>query len=181
MFMNCNNCGNLIEEGLTSCPFCGQPISEEPVVQPAQSTTIAPKKENMITGIVGAILGAALGAVVIILLGQMGFIASISGWILAVCTFKGYELFGHRLSIKSAIICLILIIVTPYFADRLEWAMMLRESWDNEITLGEAFTIVPELIAMDATIKAEYIKNLLMLYVFAALGAFGTVRDLFKR
>lgn len=179
--MNCNNCGNPIEEGAASCTFCGQPVNENPTVLPTQATTAAPQKENMITGIVGALFGAALGAIVIILLGQMGFIASISGWILAVCTFKGYELLGRRLSIKSAIICLILIIITPYFADRLEWAMMLRESWDNEISLGEAFTIVPELIAMDATIKAEYIKNLLMLYVFAALGAFGTVRDLFKR
>ncbi len=179
--MNCNNCGNPIEEGLTSCTFCGQPVNEEPVVLPTQTSVVTPQKENLITGIVGALLGAALGAIVIILLGEMGFVASISGWILAVCTFKGYELFGHRLSIKSAIICLILIIVTPYFADRLEWAMALRESWDNEISLGEAFAIVPELIALDASIKADYIKNLMMLYVFAALGAFGTVRDLFRK
>ncbi|MBE5866084.1 MAG: zinc ribbon domain-containing protein [Lachnospiraceae bacterium] len=180
--MNCSNCGNQLEEGITSCTFCGQPVNEEPVIQPAPAAVTPPKKENMVTGIVGALLGAALGAIVIILLGQMGFIASISGWILAVCTFKGYELFGRRLSFKGVVICLVLIVVTPYFADRLNIAIMLcKEIGDNSVSVGEVYAAIPDLIKEGFILQSEYIKSLLMLYVFAALGAFGTVRDLFRK
>lgn len=180
--MNCNHCGNPLEDGAESCSFCGQPVTPEVTVLPVQTAvTVEPRKENVLTGIVGALLGAAIGGIVIILLSQIGLVASISGLLLAVCTLKGYELLGRKLSIKGVIICLVLIIITPYLADRLDWAMILRDSWDNEITLAEAFIIVPEVIAMDAEIKAEYIKCLVLLYVFAAMGAFGTIRDLFKK
>lgn len=179
--MNCSNCGNQLEEGITSCTFCGQPVNEEPIVVPTQTAAVETKKENVVTGTVGALLGAAIGGIVIILLSKLGLVASLSGFILAVCTLKGYEILGRKLSLKGVIICLILIIITPYLADRLDWAMIIRESWDNEISLGQAFALVPEIIAMDAEIKAEYIKCLVLLYVFAAMGAFNTVRDLFRK
>ena len=180
--MNFQNCGNPLEEGATSCGICGQPINETSTSIPTQTTVATPQKENMITGIVGALLGAALGAIVIILLGQLGFVASISGWILAVCTFKGYELLGRRLSLKGALICLILILVTPYFADRLNIALMLyKEIGDNSVAISEIYAAIPALIKEGYIIQSEYIKSLLLLYVFAAIGAFGTVRDLFRK
>ena len=48
--------------------------------------------ENMVLGILGAIVGALIGGASIIGLSQLGYIASISGLILAFCTLKGYEL-----------------------------------------------------------------------------------------
>lgn len=149
---------------------------------PSQAAAVTPKRENMITGIVGALIGAAIGAAVIVLLGQLGYVASISGLILAVCTLKGYELLGHQLSIKGAIICLVLILITPYFADRLDWALWLSREFSAEgVTLGEAYAAIPGLIAEGLISKADYIKSLVMIYIFAALGAFGTVRDLFRK
>lgn len=149
-------------------------------VAPVQET----KPENILTGIVGALIGAAIGAGVIILLGQLGYVASLSGLILAVCTLKGYELLGHRLSTKGAIICVILIVVTPYFADRLDWALRFQKEMEAEgmsASLGFYFDCIPDLVAMDSEFRAEYIKSLVMIYLFAALGAFGTLRDLFKK
>lgn len=173
--MNCKNCGNPIEEGASSCPFCGQAVLEE---QAADLTS--PKCENRITGTVGAFMGALIGGALIILLSQIGYVASISGLVLAVCTLKGYELLGRKLSKPGIIICLALILITPYLADRLDWAIMLKESW-GDVTLGEAFAVVPKLVAADAEIRAEYIKCLAMLYLFAFMGAYGTLRDLFKK
>ena len=50
--------------------------------------------ENVPMGLLGALVGAALGGASIILLSQLGYIASISGVILAFCTLKGYQLLG---------------------------------------------------------------------------------------
>lgn len=148
---------------------------------PVTPMAVPAPRENVVTGIVGALIGAAIGGAVIILLGRLGYVASISGWILAVCTMKGYQLLGKGFSMKSAIICLILIIVTPYLADRLDWALYVKDAWGDEVTLGEAFAIVPELIGLDASLKAEYIKGLVMIYIFAALGAFSTIKSLFSK
>lgn len=169
--MNCNICGRMIPKNTATCPVCGVEVTP-----PAM-----PKRENILTGIVGALLGAAIGGAVILLLGRLGFIASISGFILAVCTLKGYELLGRQLSAKGAIICIVLIAVTPYIVDRLDWAFVIQESiTDMDITLADAFMAVPDLIEADIIAKTDYLKNLGMLYLFALFGAFSTLRDLFK-
>ncbi len=140
------------------------------------------KKENVFTGTLGALIGALLGAVVILLLSRIGLVASISGLVLAFCTFKGYALLGKQLSVKGFVICLILIIITPYFADRLDWALRIRNNFSySGLSIGEAFANIPDFIEIGIIKKSNYIMNLVLLYVFAALGAFGTIRDILKR
>ncbi|MBQ2927769.1 MAG: zinc ribbon domain-containing protein [Oscillospiraceae bacterium] len=171
--MNCQKCGSTIPANADFCDNCGA------IVQ--QSAVPARKPENMLTGFVGALIGAALGGASIVLLGQLGFVAALSGLILAVCTLKGYELLGGQLSVKGIIICIILMLVTPYLADRINWAIIILKSFPGEgITLGQAFAAV-HVVIEDAGIMGEYIKNLLMLYGFAVLGAFGTLRNLFRK
>ena len=55
-------------------------------------------------GVVGALIGSLLGAASIILLSQLGYVAAISGVIMAVCALKGYELLGGKLTKKGVII-----------------------------------------------------------------------------
>ena len=168
--MNCKNCGAQIPEGAELCGSCGQIVP------------VAAKKENVVTGIVGALLGASLGAGSIILLSQLGYIASISGLILAVCTLKGYELLGGKLSKKGIVISMILMLVTPYLADRLDWAIVIMQAWaDYGVTFGEAFVVLPELLADGTVEMSEYIKNLLMIYGFVLLGAFSTLKNTVKK
>lgn len=185
--MNCPHCGAELVENAAFCSSCGASVNPEqqtPEQQtPAQETPVVPEKpENMLTGIVGALLGAAIGAGAIILLGQLGYIASISGFVLAVCTLKGYELLGGKLSTKGMIISLILMLVTPYIADRLDWAIVIAKEFSGEgITFGQAFAAVPALIEEGAITKSDYMTNLLMLYGFTLLGAFSTFKGMFKK
>lgn len=171
--MNCTNCGNKLENGAERCEVCGQNV-------PVKEKT--GKKENFVTGLVGAFLGALLGGGCIILLSQLGYVASLSGLILAVCTLKGYELLGGKLSTKGIIVAIILVLVTPYLADRIDWAILVMQEWaDYGVTFGEAFAVIPELVAEGAIEQGAYIKNLLMIYGFAALGAFSTLKNAFKK
>lgn len=198
--MNCKKCGELLRENAGFCGNCGTPVQHEPVEQsfaeeqPVQQNTAEPeaaasqpaepagKPENVFTGIVGALIGAALGAGAIILLSQLGFVASISGFILAVCTLKGYELLGNRLSVKGIIICIVLMLVTPYLADRLDWAIVIMQAYTDEgVTLGQAFAVVPMFLEDGAIEMTDYIKSLAMVYGFTALGAFSTVASALKK
>lgn len=192
-----------IPDGATVCDICGQPVTpnpeETPVTPPTPNYTssysveqetplysaqpsVPQKRENMFFGIIGALLGALLGGASIILFSQMGYVASISGVILAFCTVKGYELLGRRLTTRGAVICILLILVTPYLADRLDWALMIYEAYaEYGATLYAAFLSVPDFLAEGIIDKSVYTQSLVMVYLFAALGAIGSLKDLFKK
>jgi len=189
--MNCEKCGKPLS-GTAFCEYCGHPTTEKntvieqiPAAQPVaeQQTAIAAEKpENVVTGTVGALIGAAIGGASIILLSQLGYIASISGLILAICTLKGYELLGGKLSVKGMIISLVLMAIMPYLADRIDWAIVVMQAYADEgVTFSESFAAIPFLIEEGAIEQGEYIKNLLFIYGFALLGAFSTVRSFFKK
>ena len=137
--------------------------------------------ENSLLGFAGALIGAAIGAASIILLSQIGYVASISGVILAFCTLKGYELLGKGLSTKGLIICIILMAVTPFLADWMDWAIVLMQSLDVEITFGEAFALVPLLLADGSIELTDYLSSLGMIYLFVILGGFYTVKKVIKK
>lgn len=194
--MFCTNCGKQIPDNACGCDYCGTavkkvvstpvtPVVEKvvmPEVQPVIQTEQVPqtpKKENMVSGIVGALIGAAIGAASIILLSQLGYVAAISGIILAVCTFKGYELLGGKLSKKGLIVCLLLILVTPYIADRMDWAILVAQEFD--VSFGQAFGAIHALIDAEVIDSGTYIENLLMIYGFSALGGFSIIWNTFKK
>lgn len=137
--------------------------------------------ENVALGIVGALIGAVLGGASIVLLSQIGYIASISGFLLAFCTLKGYELLAKGLSKKGIVICLILMLVTPFVADWLDWGLvMLSELGDYGFSYVECLQLLPEFLAEYPELMADYLKNLGMLYLFVVLGGFFTLKNAFK-
>ena len=153
---------------------------ENEVMDSAPAEVKAP--ENVLLGLIGALVGAVLGGASIILLSQLGYIASISGFILAICTLKGYELLGKRLSKKGIVLCVILMIVTPFVADWIDWAIFLMKDYpEYGLTLVDSCIMFGELMAEGYVDMFEYVKNLGMIYLFVILGAFGTLKNVLKK
>ena len=118
--MVCPKCGGQMNEN-QACPYCGYSAGYTPV-NPAQpqnpyqptyynpaESAFAPK-ENMLLGIVGALIGSLLGVASIVLFFQMDMVASLSGLILAFCTLKGYEMLGKKLGNIGIIICILIML-----------------------------------------------------------------------
>ena len=140
---------------------------------------IQEKKENLALGILGAVIGGLIGGASIVLFSQLGMISALSGVILAFCTMKGYELLGGKLDKKAIAVSVIIMLVVPYFADRVGWAIAYCQAFEeNGLTLpfGDAFGYIYDLLEMDE-LTGEYIKNILFVYGFAALGAFTIVKQ----
>lgn len=176
--MNCQKCGQPLAEGAAFCEHCGAIVEAQAV--PAEPVKPV-KPENVATGIVGALLGAVLGGASIVALGQLGYVSAISGFILAVCTLKGYELLGGQLTKRGIVISIVLMAITPYIADRLNWAIEITKIFaEDGATFGRAFQVVHEIIA-EAGATGEYLTSLLMTYGFTALGAFASLKGLFKK
>ncbi len=141
-----------------------------------------PAPENFLLGLIGALVGAILGGASIILLSQIGYIASISGFILAICTLKGYELLGKRLSGKGIALCILLMIVTPFLADYIDWAIyLMRDYPEYELTIVDACVALAGLMAEGYVDMAEYLKNLGMIYLFVVMGGFYTLKNVLKK
>ena len=79
------------------------------------------EKENVVAGIVGALLFALAGGVLWFVLYQIGFLAGISGIVAVVCAIKGYSLFAKKESLKGVIIAVVAAIIVIVLA----WYMCL--------------------------------------------------------
>lgn len=147
------------------------------------ATTNEPKRENVIGGIVGALLGSLLGVICIIVLGQLGYVAALSGAVMALGVLKGYELLGGKLTKKGVVICVVIMLIMAYVGDRLNWAILLyREGGGADIgyTIFECYRIIPDALAAGMIRKEAYIMDVVLIYVFLLLGAVPTIRKNLK-
>ena len=65
-------------------------------------------------GIIGAVLGGILGIIPWVILGFLGFIAAISGWIMAYLSYKGYLLLKGKVGKGMIVILVIVLIIFTY-------------------------------------------------------------------
>ena len=135
-------------------------------------------KEKVVLGIFGALIGSIIGAVCIVLLGQLGYIASICGVVMGFCAIKGYRLLAGKLSVKGIVISIVLMIVMVYLSNWVSYALAVAEVY--EVDFFTAFINVHYLVGEGAITAFDYFKEVGMLYIFTALGAVPTVRDQFK-
>lgn len=142
-------------------------------------TTGEKRRGNFITGTVGAFLGSLIGVICIVLVGQLGYMASVSGLVMAVCAIKGYELLGGGLSKKGAAVSAVLVLVMTYFANQLDWAISVAEVYEAGVI--ESFRTIGYLLEIGYIEGTAYWGNLVMLYLFTLLGAvpaiIGGLRD----
>lgn len=157
------------------CPDCFTSVQQNEMISSAQK---AGKSENILGGIVGALLGSLLGVACIILLSQLGYVAALSGVVMAICTLKGYELLGGKLTTKGIVISSILMLVMTYVGDQLDWAVAIVRELDVDFIT--AFRAVPFLLQEGIIDAAAYWGNIVLLYLFLLLGAVPTVRSIMK-
>lgn len=136
------------------------------------------KNVNIIGGIIGALIGSLIGVVCIVLLGMLGYVAALSGIVMAFCTLKGFDKLGGKLTVVGIIISCVIMIGMTYFGNRLDWAIeiskAMKEYYDYEVGIFESFQAVPTLIAeLDG--MGDYIASFLQQLLFVAVGAVPTI------
>lgn len=152
------------------CPDCFESVSAS---MNDRAHVEAETPENVPAGIVGALGGALLGAVVVVLFGRLGYVTVLSGLIAAICSLKGYELLAKKMSVKGAIISCVAMLAMIYVGHRADWAIEAAQYF--EVDFFKAFRAIPALIQEEVIEKAQYVKGLLMVFLFALLGAIPTV------
>lgn len=141
------------------------------------------KKENLVFGIVGALLGSLIGVLLWVGIYSMGYIAAISGLVMVICGFKGYEMFAGGLSKKGVIATVIITIVMVYVSTHISYGLDIYNAFKDsyEITIFDGIRSVTSFVSEYPEIKSGFIKDLLMGYGFTALGAFSTVKNMLNK
>jgi hypothetical protein len=127
------------------------------------------------SGAVGAFFGALIGVIPWMLIGMLGYLAAICGYVMAWLAFKGYKLMNGKFG-KGAIVIIIvvLLVMTPVAVVASNAAIAAKDGtlayFDNNIIyLIAAFFLIPEVLS---SLLGEFALGLL----FTGLGAYSFLR-----
>ena len=120
--------------------------------------------EDIGRGILGALIGGLIGAAVIVLIGQLGYVAALSGMVLGYCTIGGYRRGAGKLSAIGIAVSVVVMLLAVYLGNRADIAIAAVKELD--LTFGQAFAWMHELVDTDV-----YRNNLITRYLFSAIGA----------
>ena len=130
---------------------------------------------NMVTGIVGALIGVMIGVAAYVGIFQLGYIAGISGAIMMICSIKGFELLGKGLNIPAIIICVLMVLAAIWFSNHLCYALEFVKELDYDFKT--AWIQLPYFLEEFEDLKGEYLENLLFGYGLSLLAIIPAIRD----
>ena len=136
------------------------------------------QKENVLLGTIGALLGALIGGAVALFIARLGYVAVVAGIVLGVCTIKGYEILGKKLSRKGIVISAVLMVITVFLVNQIDLAMEVVSILGVEFAY--AFRVVNELI-FSGDFPDNYFFNLAKLAIFTLVGAGISISSVWSR
>lgn len=136
-------------------------------------------QENVLAGIVGAFLFSLAGGALWFVLYLVGFMASISGLVAAICAIKGYSVFAKKESTKGIVISVIVALVVMVIAWYCGLAYDIVGVYDYWYEIGEIdYTINffdairnAHLFLADPEIAVSYFADLAITILLCAVGA----------
>ena len=144
------------------------------------------KKGSIIGGFIGALLGAAIGAVAWTLVGMLGYVASIVGFVIAFLADKGYDLFkGRQGTIKMIvlIVCVILAVLAGTLGTAV-WSIHNEYDALSDIEKKYYYPSEGEVIMQvleDEEVQTGLLKDAGMGLVFGLLGSYGLIKAAKKK
>lgn len=160
------------------CPDCFSRVNQSLELNRQAKKAV---KGNPVAGIVGAFLGALIGAALWVLIYHLGYIAGLAGLVMAVLALKGYEKFAGNLNVIGIIVCLAMVAVMIYFANNVAFALEIYGAYKTEFDIGfsDAYRAIPEFLK-DSEISAVYYKDLIIGYILTAVASAGTIYGMFR-
>ena len=165
----CKQCGLVLDdENATLCESCAAEMAQK-----APEIATPPAAENVLAGVVGAVLFSLVGGALYFIVYQLGYIAGIVGLAVFFLARVGYDLFGKAKGINSKIrliTCIIATIVAIFVAECLCLSYEIFETYKDvyDITFFDAVAVTPDFLA-EPDIYEPIIGDLAFAYIFGGL------------
>jgi hypothetical protein len=125
-------------------------------------------------GALGAVLGGVVGVIPWVVIGMLGFVAAISGLIMAWLSYKGYRLLGGKLGRSMVWILIVVLIVFTYVGVMASlYVSIAAEGYD---LVDNAFWLILTLPFVPGGDAGVIWGQIALGWLFAALGSFGLIR-----
>lgn len=95
---------------------------QQAAYQPPAPQPPAAPQERVFAGIMGALLGSAVGVILMLILFSMNYISSLTGGIMLACAAWGYAHFGKVLNKRGIVLSVLVVIVMIYIGNALCWS-----------------------------------------------------------
>ena len=106
---------------------------------------------------------------------QLGYVSFVSGLVMGVCTIKGYELLGKKLSKLGIGISIFFMLVMILFVHQLDWALLVSREVGTDVFT--AFSYFTNYLLSGGEVHYTYWLNLGLLYLFTGIGAYSMVHN----
>lgn len=137
-----------------------------------EASEYAMKQENYVLGILGALAGSVVGALVIFLIARLGYVSMWAGVLLGLAVIFGYKKLAGKLSVAGLIICGVIALVMTYVAFLFDSATTLYLAWEGALSFGEC--LVDQKFYYElAGASGGYYGNLVLMLLFSMGGALG--------
>lgn len=127
-------------------------------------------KSNLLLGIPGAVIGAALGGAIWVVLGEIGFIAGLAGFLMMVFAIKGYQILSGRLDKKGQIISLVIAFLMIFASNWLLYALeYCKGYYDSNFSfynIMASIKAMPEFLKV-SEVSASFFKDLAIGYLLS--------------
>lgn len=136
-------------------------------------------KENFAAGIIGGILGSLVGVLCIVIIGQLDYIAVVSGIVMGYATFTLYRIFAKKISWIGIIICFVIMCAMIYFSVQINYAIWLIRTY-SDVNFFDAFSYIPQMKEYSSEFASAYNRDLGLNYIFSIAGAALTLSNLLQ-
>lgn len=139
---------------------------------------------NVFLGIVGAILGAAIGGIAWIAIGKLGYIAGLAGYLMMYLAIRGYRKLSGFLDKKGQIISLVIALLMIFFANYLSFALDYCKYYSSgSYSIGNivnAFIKIPNFLTVTDGWR-DFLLNLAIGYGLSIWSGYNIIRSIFSK
>lgn len=157
---------------------CAQKVEQQ--IEADNTQQKEERKGSYLMGLVGALLGSAVGAVLWAIVLNMGYVASLVGLVIGWLAEKGYDLLKGKQG-KAKVLILILAVVFgvllgTFGADAMTLAGMIGGGELPGFAYGDIPVLIMALLMEEADYARAVVGNILMGLLFAGLGVLALLR-----
>ncbi len=164
-------------------PLCGSCYDKLKTASVAAEEQRKPGPSAILRGLVGALAGGLLGSVLWILLGTIGFYASIAGLAIAWAASRGYTLLKGGLNRATPFVIGAVILFSVLFAEAAGIVIQLLKagrSQGYDVGIRAAILALPAVLS-DGDVLVGMLPSLGLGFLFAGLGSWRLLRNLHRQ
>ena len=154
--------------------FYTEEVANQMLMEHAEEQATAPVVvENYALGTAFALGGVIVGAILIVIVGQLGYISLLGGVVMGFLTLTAYQKGAGKLSKIGIVICFVLMLIGVYFANKFDFALTVTRIFHQEgyinVRMMDAFGVLPEMMEKGIIDSADYY----VMFAFQCVAAIG--------